>query len=125
MRDERGLVDEMKPGDFKLVSHKIPWSHIHDKPPVSKGGVLMRMPANSRVSRVLLFSVLLLFVVVALLQARLASRLPIRALNPPPTRGQCAFIRCLQVRGSGDLQDLSRGNLQRLGENAALEDHTK
>ncbi len=55
----------MKPGDFKPVSHKIPWSHIHDKPPVSKGGVLMRMPANSRSARVLLFSVLLLFVVVA------------------------------------------------------------
>src|SRR5208283_773786 len=59
MRDERGLVDEMKPGDFKLVSHhEISWSHIHDKPPVSKEGLLMPMPASSRFARVLLFSVL-------------------------------------------------------------------
>jgi hypothetical protein len=35
--DEIGLVDEMKPGDFKAVSYKIPWSHIHDKSRVSKG----------------------------------------------------------------------------------------
>ena len=62
--DERGLVDEMKPGEFRPMSHKIPWSHIHDKPRVSKGGLLMRMPANSRSARVLLLSVLCLFVVV-------------------------------------------------------------
>jgi DmsE family decaheme c-type cytochrome len=49
----------MKPGDFKLVSHhEISWSHIHDKPPVSKEGLLMPMPASSRFARVLLFSVL-------------------------------------------------------------------
>ena len=62
--DEIGLVDEMKPGAFKPVSHKIPWSHIHDKPRVSREDVLMRMPAKSRATRVLLFSVLCLFVVV-------------------------------------------------------------
>jgi hypothetical protein len=33
----RGRVDEMKPGNFKSVNHKIPLSHIHDKPPVSRG----------------------------------------------------------------------------------------
>ena len=63
--DEIGLVDEMKPDDFKPVSHKIPLSHIHDKPRVSREGVLMLVPANFRAARVLLFSVLCLFVVVA------------------------------------------------------------
>src|ERR1019366_7327490 len=63
--EEIGLVDEMKPGDFKPVSHKIPLSHIHDKPRVSREGVLMLVPANFRAARVLLFSVLCLFVVVA------------------------------------------------------------
>ncbi len=52
----------MKRGDFKPVSEKIPLSHIHDKPG-AEGGVLM--PANSRTTRVLLFSVLCLFVFVA------------------------------------------------------------
>ncbi len=37
---------------------------MHDKPPGSKEGLLMPMPANSRFARVLLFPVLLLFVVV-------------------------------------------------------------
>ncbi len=58
------MVGEMKPGGFKLVGNKIPLSRIHDKLRVSRGA-RMPMSANSRATRVLLFSVLCLFVFVA------------------------------------------------------------
>ena len=86
--DERGLVDEMKPGEFRPMSHKIPWLHIHDKPRVSKGGVLMRMPANSRSARVLLLSVLCLFVVVGFAPGQ--ARQQVADKSGPSANGQSA-----------------------------------
>ncbi len=87
MRED--LVDKMKPGDFRLVSHhKVSWSHIQDKPPVSKGGVLMRMPANSRSGRVVLFPVLLLFVVVAFAPGQ--ARQQVADKSGPSANGQSA-----------------------------------
>ena len=81
------------------------------------------MPADSRIPRVLLCSALFL----SALGFAAGDSPPAGAERSTPKRpgGKCPLLRSLQVCGSGNLQDLSRGDLQRLGEDAALEDHAK
>src|ERR1039457_1945129 len=78
----------MKTGDFKLVRHKLPSPPIRAKPAASKGDVLMRMPANSRADRVLLFAVLLLFGIVAIAPGQ--ARQQVTDKSGPSANGQSA-----------------------------------
>ncbi len=106
-------------GDF-FGTQKIAFKRSHDQPQVSKEGAnasRFQDPTRSFVLRLI----------------PLRSRLrcgrvsPAGAERSTPKRpgGKCPLLRSLQVCGSGNLQDLSRGDLQRLGEDAALEDHIK
>ncbi len=106
-------------GDF-FGTQKISFKRSHDQPQVSKEG------ANASRFQDLTSSFVL-------------RRIPLRprlccGRVPPPGAersirrcpgSQCPCVRSLQVCGSGNLQNLSRRDLQRLGENAALENHAK
>jgi hypothetical protein len=83
------------------------------------------MQADAKAPRFFLLSVLFLFVVAFVpVQAAPQGAGKSAQTASAPTAG-APSPGSLQVRGSGNLQALSRGDLQRMGEDAALEDDTK
>ena len=84
----------------------------------------MLVSANNKTLHILIFFAMcgLFFSASAASQAQ--QQAPDKS-TPAASTDRNACPGSLQVCWSGDLQDLSRGHLQRLGENAALEDHTK
>ncbi len=111
---------EMQERGGVFAKQKIAFNRSHDQPQVSKEG------ANASRFQDLTSSFVLRLIPLCprLCCGRVSPEDAERSTRRPPG-GKCPLLRSLQVCGSGNLQNLSRRDLQRLGEDAALEDHIK